>query len=73
MNATPLVSDPQAPRTAPAVPSSPAPVKRILFIAYHFPPAGGGGVQRSLKFVKYLPECGFDPTVLTDKPNSERR
>jgi hypothetical protein len=73
MNASPLVSDSQATRTVPDGPAIPAPVKKVLFIAYHFPPAGGGGVQRSLKFVKYLPECGFAPIVLTAKPNHERR
>lgn len=40
-------------------------MKRVLFIAYHFPPVGGGGVQRSLKFVKYLPHFGYAPVVLT--------
>jgi len=48
-------------------------MKKVLFIAYHFPPAGGGGVQRSLKFVKYLPACGYAPVVLTAKPNRVRR
>ena len=40
-------------------------VVKILFIAYYFPPAGGSGVQRSAKFVKYLPEFGCLPIVLT--------
>ena len=40
-------------------------VKRVLFISYAFPPTGGGGVQRSVKFVKYLPTFGWEPTVLT--------
>jgi glycosyltransferase involved in cell wall biosynthesis len=40
-------------------------VKRVLFIAYHFPPVGGGGVQRSVKFVRYLREFGYEPIVLT--------
>jgi len=40
-------------------------MKRVLFIAYHFPPLAGGGSFRSLKFVKYLPEFGWLPTVLT--------
>ncbi len=40
-------------------------MSRILYIAYHFPPLGGAGVQRSLKFVKYLPEFGVEPLVLT--------
>jgi len=39
--------------------------KRVLFIAYLFPPTGGGGVQRTVKFVKYLPEFGWQPTILT--------
>ena len=34
-------------------------------LAYAFPPLGGAGVQRTLKFVKYLPEQGWDPTVVT--------
>jgi len=40
-------------------------MKRVLFIAYHFPPLAGGGTFRSLKFVKYLPEFGWLPTVIT--------
>jgi glycosyltransferase involved in cell wall biosynthesis len=40
-------------------------VRRVLFIAYHFPPTGGSGVQRSSKFVRYLPDCGFEPVVVT--------
>ena len=43
-------------------------VRRVLFLAYLFPPTGGGGVQRSLKFVKYLPKSGWMPTVLTVRP-----
>lgn len=39
--------------------------QRMLFISYAFPPAGGGGVQRSVKFAKYLPEYQWLPTVLT--------
>ncbi len=34
-------------------------------VAYFFPPLGGAGVQRSLKFAKYLPQEGWDLTVLT--------
>lgn len=43
-------------------------MKRLLFITYYFPPSGGPGVQRSLKFVKYLEEFGWRPTVLTVRP-----
>lgn len=39
--------------------------KRVLIITYYWPPAGGAGVQRWLKFVKYLPEYGWDPVVYT--------
>lgn len=37
--------------------------KKILIISYYWPPAGGPGVQRWLKFVKYLPDFGWKPTV----------
>jgi len=37
----------------------------VLVIAYYFPPMGLSGVQRTLKFVKYLPEFGWRPIVLT--------
>ena len=37
----------------------------VLFISYLFPPVAGGGVQRSSKFVKYLPQFGWKPIVLT--------
>ncbi|MEM7087690.1 MAG: glycosyltransferase family 4 protein [Bacteroidota bacterium] len=37
--------------------------KRVLIICYYWPPAGGPGVQRWLKFVKYFGEFGIDPIV----------
>lgn len=37
--------------------------KKVLIITYYWPPAGGPGVQRWLKFVKYLPENGIEPIV----------
>lgn len=40
-------------------------MKNLLIIAYYFPPSGGPGVQRVLKHVKYLPELGWRPHVLT--------
>jgi len=41
-------------------------VKRVLMIAFHYPPLrGSSGIQRTLKFSKYLPEFGWDPIVLT--------
>lgn len=42
--------------------------RRVLVLAYYFPPMGLSGVQRTLKFVKYLPDYGFSPTVLTCEP-----
>ncbi len=38
---------------------------KVLFIAYQFPPIGGPGVQRSIKFVHYLRENQIEPVVLT--------
>lgn len=37
---------------------------KILQISYYYPPMGGAGVQRALKFSKYLPEFGIQPIVL---------
>jgi glycosyltransferase involved in cell wall biosynthesis len=38
---------------------------KVLVIAYYFPPMGLSGVQRTLKFVKYMKDFNWDPTVLT--------
>lgn len=38
---------------------------RLLVLAYYFPPMGLSGVQRTAKFVKYLPEFGWEPWVVT--------
>lgn len=46
--------------------------KNVLFCAYIFPPLGGSGVQRSLKFVKYLRNFGYEPIVLTVGKNDKR-
>lgn len=40
-------------------------MKKLLLITYYWPPSGGVGVQRWLKFVKYLPQFGWDATVVT--------
>ena len=37
---------------------------RVLLVSYHFPPVGGAGVQRPAKFARYLPEFGWDVSVL---------
>lgn len=42
---------------------------RVLMAAYYFPPLSGSGVFRSIKFAKYLPLFGWEPTVIsTDRP-----
>lgn len=44
--------------------------KKVLIISYYWPPAGGPGVQRWLKFVKYLPEFDVEPIVyVPENPN----
>lgn len=46
--------------------------KKVLIITYYWPPSGGGGVQRWLKFTKYLPEYGWDPIIFTpENPDFE--
>ncbi|WP_297335154.1 glycosyltransferase family 4 protein [Algoriphagus sp.] len=39
--------------------------KRVLIITYYWPPSGGSGVQRWLKFSKYLPDFGWEPVIFT--------
>ena len=41
----------------------------VLFMTYLFPPLGGGGVQRTAKFAKYLPQNGWKPVVITAEVN----
>ena len=43
-------------------------MNKILIITYYWPPGAGAGVQRWLKFAKYLPEYGFEPVILTVDP-----
>ena len=38
-------------------------LKKVLIIAYYWPPSGGGGVQRWVKFAKYLKQFGWEPIV----------
>ena len=40
-------------------------MKKALIITYYWPPAGGSGVQRWLKFVKYFRDFGIEPIVYT--------
>jgi glycosyltransferase involved in cell wall biosynthesis len=41
---------------------------KVLIITYYWPPSGGAGVQRWLKFSKYLPLYGWQPVILTVDP-----
>ncbi|WP_420474434.1 glycosyltransferase [Noviherbaspirillum sp. ST9] len=46
-------------------------VKRVLMIAFHYPPLrGSSGIQRTLKFSRYLLEYGWQPVVLTSNPRA---
>lgn len=40
-------------------------MKKVLILTYYWPPSGGAGVQRWLKFVKYLRSFGYEPVVYT--------
>jgi len=42
-------------------------MKRVLIITYYWPPSGGSGVQRWVKFAKYLPSEGWQPVIYTPK------
>lgn len=44
--------------------------KHVVLVAYYFPPLGGSGVQRVAKWAKYLPQNGWDVTVLTVEPGA---
>jgi hypothetical protein len=46
--------------------------KRVLIITYYWPPLAGSGVQRWLKFSKYLPQFGWEPVIFTpENPDFE--
>lgn len=46
-------------------------VKRVLMLAFHFPPQrGSSGIQRTLKFVRHLPALGWQPLVLSAHPRA---
>ena len=47
-------------------------MKKVLIISYYWPPNSGSGVQRWLKFSKYLKKNNWDPIIVTPKnPYSE--
>ncbi len=60
----------QRPQALPEPEPVPA-LKKVLMVAFHFPPqAGSSGILRTLNFVKYLPQNGWAPTVLTASANA---
>jgi hypothetical protein len=60
--------------TSAAVSADGTPLRRVLLIAYHFPPlAGSSGIQRTLRFVQHLPALGWQPLVLTASPRAYER
>src|SRR5205814_10080283 len=48
-------------------------VRRVLHLAYFFPPIGGAGVQRNVKFARTLPSLGWQPVVVTGPGAPEYR
>ena len=48
--------------------------RRVLIITYYWPPSGGSGVQRWLKFAKYLPDGDWEPVIFTpENPDFDLR
>lgn len=48
-------------------------MRRVLMVAYYFPPLGGIGSLRAVKFATYLPEFGWEPTVLAPRDGAYYR
>lgn len=46
-------------------------MRRVLFLAYLFPPVANSGTRRSLSFVNNLPDCGWQPLVLGWAPDPD--
>ena len=54
-----------------AVTQAPGALRRVLMIAFHFPPlAGSSGIQRTLRFVQHLPSQGWQSIVLSADPRA---
>lgn len=65
---------PPAPYNLPKPQASTQTMKRVLMIAYHFPPlAGSSGIQRTLRFARHLPAFGWEPIILTAAPRAYER
>src|SRR5689334_22761039 len=71
MNASAQISEAIEQGACPATLPS---MRRVLIVAYHFPPqTGSSGHLRALKFSRYLPENGWLPSVLTVNPRAYER
>ncbi len=46
---------------------------RVLFVSYSFPPSANVGVFRALRFVRCLPEFGWEAVVLASEPEAKAR
>jgi glycosyltransferase involved in cell wall biosynthesis len=47
--------------------------RKVLVFAFHFPPVASAGVFRTLRYVKYLPDCAWTPLVLTSQVEGSKR
>lgn len=68
MNNSLSFSSSDASKASTASNASTAYPQKILILTYYWPPCGGAGVQRWLKFARYLPEFGWEPVILTVDP-----
>lgn len=65
---------PRAPINPPPREARTQTMKRVVMIAYHFPPlAGSSGIQRTLRFARHLPTFGWAPIILTAAPRAYER
>ena len=58
-----------ASKASTATPTTPSTISKVLIITYYWPPSGGAGVQRWLRFSKYLPRFEWEPVILTVDPS----
>jgi len=48
-------------------------MKSVLFLAYYYPPMGGAGIQRVVKFIRYLPDYGYVPVAVAGTGREDKR
>lgn len=69
INSNPSSSSPASLASNTSTASTASTAFKALIITYYWPPGSGAGVQRWLKFAKYLPSFGWEPVVLTIDPD----